>query len=108
MNWRAKPLVNYRVIVDLISATTTETGLTVGCELDTNRYPKGVVVTDEEMAALDLVEIGTTCCELATNDMMRLFHDGPLASCFMGINSHTRWIGLTSPKERIFGRYRQD
>ena len=31
MNWRARPLVSYRVIVDLISATTTETGLTVRC-----------------------------------------------------------------------------
>ena len=31
MNWRAKPLVSYRVIVDLISATTTDTGLTVRC-----------------------------------------------------------------------------
>ena len=29
MNWRAKPLISYRVIVDLISATTTETGLKV-------------------------------------------------------------------------------
>ena len=40
MNWRAKPLVSYRVIVDLISATTTDTGLTVRCELDANLYPK--------------------------------------------------------------------
>ncbi len=40
MNWRAKPLVSYRVIVDLISATTTDTGLTVHCELDTSRYPR--------------------------------------------------------------------
>ena len=44
MNWRAKPLVSYRVIVDLISATTTDTGLTVRCELDTNAYPKGIAV----------------------------------------------------------------
>jgi hypothetical protein len=36
MNWRAKPLVSYRVIVDLISATKTDTALTVRCELDTN------------------------------------------------------------------------
>jgi hypothetical protein len=54
MNWRAKPLVSYRVIVDLISATTTDTGLTVSCELDTNLYPKGVVVSDQEMAALNI------------------------------------------------------
>ena len=46
MNWRAKPLVSYRMIVDLISATTTDAGLTVVCELDTNTYPKGITVTD--------------------------------------------------------------
>jgi hypothetical protein len=44
-NWRAKPLVSYRVIVELISATTTKTGLTVRCELDTGQYPSGIVVT---------------------------------------------------------------
>ena len=54
MNWRAKPLVSYRVIVDLISATTTDTGLTVCCELDTTHYPKGIAVTDEEMADIDI------------------------------------------------------
>jgi hypothetical protein len=55
MNWRAKPLVSYRVIVDLISATTTDTGLKVCCELDTNLYPKGIVVSDEEMASFNIV-----------------------------------------------------
>jgi hypothetical protein len=55
MNWRAKPLVSYRVIVDLISATTTEAGLKVHCELDTNTYPKGVTVTDQDMEALNIV-----------------------------------------------------
>jgi len=55
MNWRAKPLISYRVIVDLISATTTDTGLKVCCELDTNLYPKGIVVSDEEMALINIV-----------------------------------------------------
>jgi Rhodopirellula transposase DDE domain len=54
MNWRAKPLVSYRVIVDLISATTTDTGLKVSCELDTNLYPKGIVVSDGEMASFNI------------------------------------------------------
>jgi hypothetical protein len=53
-NWRAKPLVSYRVIVDLISATTTKTGLTVRCEIDQNTYPKGVAVSDAEMAAINI------------------------------------------------------
>jgi hypothetical protein len=54
MNWRAKPLVSYRVIVDLISATTTDTGLTVQCELDTNLYPKGIAISDKEMATINI------------------------------------------------------
>jgi hypothetical protein len=54
MNWRAKPLVSYRVIVDLISATTTTTGLTVRCQLDPNTYPKGVTVSDHDMAAINI------------------------------------------------------
>lgn len=53
-NWRAKPLVSYRVIVDLIAATTTKTGSKVFCELDENSYPKGVVVSDDEMARLNI------------------------------------------------------
>ena len=55
MNWRAKPLVSYRVIVDLIGATTTETGLTVRCELDEKAYPKGIVVSDQEMAEINIL-----------------------------------------------------
>ena len=57
-NWRAKPLVSYRVIVELISATTTKTGLTVRCELDTGQYPSGIVVSDAEMAALNIKPAG--------------------------------------------------
>jgi len=54
MNWKARPLVSYRVIVDLISATTTDTGLTVRCELDSADYPKGIVVSDQEMDSLNI------------------------------------------------------
>jgi hypothetical protein len=53
-NWRAQPLVSYRVIVDLISATTTDAGLKVHCELDTNAYPKGITLSDEEMDAINI------------------------------------------------------
>jgi len=54
MNWKARPLVSYRVIVDLIGATTTDTGLTVRCELDSADYPKGIVVSDREMDGLNI------------------------------------------------------
>jgi len=52
-NWRAQPLLNDRVIVELIGATTTTTGLTVRCELDDKPYPKGIVVSDEVMRKLN-------------------------------------------------------
>ncbi len=54
MNWRATPLVTYQVIIDMISSTTTKTGLKVHCELDANEYQKGVTVSDEQMAALNI------------------------------------------------------
>jgi Rhodopirellula transposase DDE domain len=53
-NWRGKPLVSYEVIVSLIAATTTTTGLQVHCELDGNAYPTGRKVSDEEFATIRL------------------------------------------------------
>jgi hypothetical protein len=53
-NWRGKPLVSHQVIVQLISATTTETGLAVCCEIDGNLYPRGVQVSELEMLAINL------------------------------------------------------
>ena len=53
-NWRAKPLVSHEVIVNLIAATTTQTGLRVRSELDTNRYPAGRRVSDADMQTLYL------------------------------------------------------
>jgi transposase len=54
-NWRGKPLTSYAVILKLIAATTTEAGLTVQCQIDTNTYPAGRKVSDEEMATLSLL-----------------------------------------------------
>ena len=53
-NWRGRPLISYQTIVQLIAATTTDAGLTVRSEIDTNSYPKGVKVADAEMDALNL------------------------------------------------------
>jgi hypothetical protein len=52
MNWRGKPLVSHEVIAQLIGATTTDTGLSVCCQIDGNLYPKGITVTDQEMQAI--------------------------------------------------------
>ena len=54
INWRGKPLRSYRTIVQLIAATTTENGLKVRAELDENKYPKGIKVSDLQMAAVNL------------------------------------------------------
>ena len=53
-NWLATPLTSRVAVVELIANTTTKTGLTVRCELDTNSYPKGIKVSDAEMATLNL------------------------------------------------------
>jgi hypothetical protein len=54
MNWRGRPLTSLRTIIELISATTTTTGLTIQADYDSNWYPKGVKITDAELAALPL------------------------------------------------------
>ena len=54
MNWRAKPLVSRELIVELISHTTTEKGLKIQSELNTNTYKKGIIVTKKEFDDLAL------------------------------------------------------
>jgi hypothetical protein len=52
--WRGKPLTSRETVVELIASTTTKTGLTVRCELDTRIYPKGVKIEDTDMATLNI------------------------------------------------------
>jgi transposase len=54
MNWRGQPLISHEVVVELIGATTTHSGLRVEAQLDTNAYPTKIKVSDEEMAALHI------------------------------------------------------
>jgi transposase len=53
-NWRGKPLVSLEVMVSLIAATRTKTGLKVHSELDTRTYAKGITVSDQEIERLNL------------------------------------------------------
>jgi transposase len=53
-NWRGRPLTSYRTIIELISATTTETGLTIHAERDTEYYLTGIKISDSDMNALPL------------------------------------------------------
>src|SRR5487761_1764115 len=54
MNWRGRPLTTLRVIIDLISATSTKTGLTINAAYDPSWYPKGVKITDAQLATVPL------------------------------------------------------
>jgi hypothetical protein len=53
-NWRGKPLIDYATIINLIASTTTSTGLKVYARLDETDYPKGVTVSDAEMAKINI------------------------------------------------------
>lgn len=53
-NWRGKPLISHEVIINLIAGTTSKTGLAVKSDLDSNTYPAGIKVSDQQMAELRL------------------------------------------------------
>ena len=53
-NWRGKPLITHQVIVSLIAATTTTSGLVVRSRLDARHYPKGRRVSDAQLARVNL------------------------------------------------------
>lgn len=55
-NWRGKPLISHEVIVNLIANTTTETGLEVSCDLNLNKYQKGIKVSDEELSKVNILK----------------------------------------------------
>jgi len=54
MNWRGRPLTSVRTIIELISATATSKGLTIQAAYDPNWYPKGVKITDAQLASVPL------------------------------------------------------
>lgn len=52
MNWRGQPLESHEVVLELIGATKTRTGLRVRAKRDNGTYPKGIKVSDEELATV--------------------------------------------------------
>jgi hypothetical protein len=54
LNWRGKPLYDLLTVVNLISHTSTSHGLLVKSAVDTKIYPKGIVVSDDELANVKL------------------------------------------------------
>lgn len=54
LNWRGKPLASIEIIVNLIAATTTNTGLKIYARLDPGHYEKGIEVTGDQLAAVQI------------------------------------------------------
>jgi transposase len=55
INWRGKPLTSLETIIELLSHTTTNEGLTVTAVIDKNTYPTGIKVSDKEMKELNII-----------------------------------------------------
>jgi len=53
-NWEGKPLISVETIIDLIESTTTKTGLFIRCQLDTNKYDLGSVITEGMLERLKI------------------------------------------------------
>ena len=54
MNWRGQPFISHEVIVYLIASTKTHSGLAVRSEIDKAQYPKGMSVSDADLAAIKI------------------------------------------------------
>lgn len=53
-HWRGRPLVSHEVIVNLSASTATDRGLTIKAEPDRSRYPTGIKMCDEQLAAVNM------------------------------------------------------
>jgi len=56
MNWRARPLTNIQLVVDLIASTKTSKGLKVKSKLDSVVYEKGIKISDEELGKVNIIK----------------------------------------------------
>ena len=54
-NWRGRPLESHEVIINLIGSTKTKTGLNIKCEIDMNKYEKGIKIEDSVMDSINLI-----------------------------------------------------
>jgi hypothetical protein len=53
--WRGRPLESYQIVVTLIGATRTQSGLEVHATLDERRYKKGIKISKAQFRTLNIV-----------------------------------------------------
>ena len=58
-NWQGKPLIDIQTVIYLIGSTTTQTGLKLKCVVDTNKYPTGRKVSDQEFNSINIFHCET-------------------------------------------------
>ncbi len=56
LNWRGRPLESLEIVINLIAATTTNTGLQIHARLDDSTHERGIEVTDEQLAAVNITQ----------------------------------------------------
>ena len=54
LNWRGKPLINYKLIINLIEGTTTKKGLKIKAKIDKKIYELGKKMTEEEIEKINI------------------------------------------------------
>ena len=54
-NWRGHPLISREVVISLIGATKTSSGLEIMAVLDENNYESGIKVSDKEIKTLNII-----------------------------------------------------
>lgn len=54
MNWRGRPLTSIQLIISLIGATKSKSGLKVKTSFDENIYEKGIKISDEELRTINI------------------------------------------------------
>ena len=57
-NWQGQPLIDIETVVNLISSTTTKTGLTVQCKVDENIYETGIKISTEQKENINITFVG--------------------------------------------------
>lgn len=57
-NWQGQPLIDIETVVNLISSTTTTTGLKVVCKVDTTFYETGIKITEEQKENINITFVG--------------------------------------------------
>ena len=104
-NWRGKPLTSRLAVIELIASTTTTTGLTVRCELDTRSYAKAIKISDDEFGSLNIqwsefhpdwnYTIHPRKTEVATSDCTSLVQRHP--RCHLGQAGCVKVMNLKCP-----------